>query len=61
MATIQNRITTLLSDQPSCSKWWWIGAMRKTRRPVRLNQTTWIMTLSASNTNSPPTMARTIS
>ena len=40
MATIQKRITTLLSDQPSCSKWWWMGAMRKTLFPVRLNQNT---------------------
>ena len=53
---IQNRITTVDSDQPSFSKWWWIGAMRNTRLPVRLNQNTWMMTLKASNTNSPPTM-----
>ena len=33
---IQNRITTVGSDQPKCSKWWWIGAIRKTRLPVRL-------------------------
>jgi hypothetical protein len=34
--TIQKRMTTVGSDQPRCSKWWWIGAMRKTRLPVRL-------------------------
>ena len=33
---IQKRITTVGSDQPRCSKWWWIGAMRNTRLPVRL-------------------------
>src|SRR4051794_2391857 len=33
---IQKRITTVGSDQPICSKWWWIGAIRKTRFPVRL-------------------------
>ena len=33
---IQKRITTVGSDQPRCSKWWWIGAIRKTRLPVRL-------------------------
>jgi hypothetical protein len=33
---IQKRITTVGSDQPRCSKWWWIGAIRKTRFPVRL-------------------------
>lgn len=31
---IQKRITTFDSGQPSFSKWWWIGAMRNTRRPV---------------------------
>ena len=34
--TIQKRITTVGSDQPRCSKWWWIGAIRNTRFPVRL-------------------------
>ena len=34
--TIQKRITTVGSDQPRCSKWWWIGAIRNTRLPVRL-------------------------
>ena len=31
---IQKRITTLVSFQPICSKWWCSGAMRKIRRPV---------------------------
>ena len=35
-AMIQKRITTVGSDQPICSKWWWIGAILKTRLPVRL-------------------------
>src|SRR3546814_19778496 len=35
-AMIQNRITTVGSLQPSCSKWWWIGAILNTRLPVRL-------------------------
>ena len=39
-AMIQKRITTVLSDQPSFSKWWWIGAMRNTRLPVSLNEAT---------------------
>lgn len=33
---IQKRITICGSCQPFFSKWWWIGAIRKTRRPVRL-------------------------
>src|SRR4029079_6018877 len=32
--TIQKRMTTVGSDQPRCSKWWWIGAIRNRRRPV---------------------------
>ncbi len=35
-AMIQKRITTVGSLQPSCSKWWWIGAILNTRLPVRL-------------------------
>jgi len=31
---IQNRMITLLSCHPICSKWWWSGAMRKIRRPL---------------------------
>ncbi len=30
--TIQKRTMILVSDQPLSSKWWWMGAMRKTRR-----------------------------
>src|SRR5438270_3835613 len=56
---IQKRITTVGSDQPRCSKWWWIGAIRNTRLPVRLYTRTWMTTLSASTTNRPPTIART--
>src|SRR5690606_29967472 len=33
---IQKRITICGSAQPFFSKWWWIGAIRKTRLPVRL-------------------------
>ena len=61
MATIQKRITTVGSDQPRRSKWWWIGAIRKTRRPVRLNHSTWMITETVSTTNRPPTIPRTIS
>src|SRR5215213_4582379 len=60
-AMIQNRITTCGSVQPSCSKWWWMGAILKTRFPVSLNEATWMITDMISSTNSPPTMARTIS
>src|SRR5262252_6724227 len=60
-ATIQKRITICGSVQPSCSKWWWIGAMRNTRLPVSLNDMTCTITDTASSTNSPPTMPRTIS
>ena len=35
-AMIQNRITTVGSAHPICSKWWWIGAILNTRLPVRL-------------------------
>ena len=34
---IQNRMTTVISSHPSSSKWWWSGAIRKTRLPVVLN------------------------
>src|SRR6202021_1723373 len=37
---IQNRITICGSVQPSCSKWWGIGALRNTRFPVRLKEPT---------------------
>src|SRR5579863_5761200 len=49
-AMIQKRTTTCGSDQPSCSKWWWIGAILNTRLPVSLNEMTWTITDSASTT-----------
>ena len=33
---IQKRMTMVGSCQPCFSKWWWSGAMRKTRLPVSL-------------------------
>ncbi len=41
---IQNRMTMVGSAQPFFSKWWCSGAIRNTRRPVRLNQNTCTMT-----------------
>ena len=38
MEMIQNRMTIVLSAQPFFSKWWCSGAIRNTRRPVRLYQ-----------------------
>ena len=43
-----------VSDHAFISKWWWIGAIRKTRRPKYLNANTWIITDSASITKIPP-------
>ncbi|RMM43280.1 hypothetical protein ALQ77_05336 [Pseudomonas corrugata] len=37
---IQKRTITRGSGQPLSSKWWWIGAMRNTRRPVNLKDAT---------------------
>ena len=60
---IQNRITTVTCSQPSISKWWWSGAIRKIRRPVpvsllvTLKKPTWSITESVSRTNSPPRMS----
>ena len=45
---------TVVSGQPASSKWWWIGAMRKTRRWNSRKLPTWRITDSVSNTNSPP-------
>src|SRR4029450_8800119 len=59
--TIQKRITICGSVQPSCSKWWWIGAMRNTRLPVSLNESTCTITDTGCRENSPPTTASTIS
>ena len=49
------------SAQPASSKWWWSGAIRKTRLPVVLKEATWMITDSASSTKSPPTIASSIS
>ena len=38
MAMIQKRTMTFDSSHPDSSKWWWIGAIRKTRRPVSLKR-----------------------
>ena len=32
-ARIQKRTMIFVSDQAFISKWWWIGAIRKMRRP----------------------------
>ncbi len=53
-ATIQKRIVIFVSDHAFISKWWWIGAIRNTRRPKYLNEKTWIITESASITKMPP-------
>src|SRR3546814_12350805 len=60
-AMIQKRITMVGSAQPFFSKWWCSGAMRKTRLPVILNDTTWTMTETVSSTKRPPMMPRTSS
>ena len=43
-----------VSDHAFISKWWWIGAIRKTRRPRYLKVKTWSITESASITKMPP-------
>ena len=53
----QNRTTMVVSAQPSNSKWCCSGAIRNTRRPVSLNEPTWIATDSVMITNSPPRIA----
>ena len=53
---MKKRTTTLGSSHPFSSKWWWSGAIRKIRRPVNLNETTWRMTDTASRTKIPPAM-----
>ena len=50
MVTIQKRTMIFVSDQAFISKWWWIGAIRKTRLPVVRKAITWIATDSASIT-----------
>ena len=39
-----------VSDHAFISKWWWIGAIRKTRLPVRLKLAIWIIQVTASIT-----------
>ena len=41
----------------SSSKWWWSGAILKTRRPVSLKLATWITTDRVIRTKSPPSTA----
>ena len=41
---IQKRTMIFVSDQAFISKWWWIGAIRKTRLPRHLKLTTWMIT-----------------
>ena len=41
---------TVNSGQPPTSKWWWIGAMRSTRRWKTRNEITCAITDSVSNT-----------
>ena len=55
-ATIQKRRMIFVSDQAWSSKWWWIGAIRKTRLRKVWNEKTWMRTLSASTTKMPPRM-----
>src|SRR5207248_3958514 len=57
METIQKRTMIFGSAQPCSSKWWWMGAMRKMRRPVRLNQNTCAITERISAKNTPWMMA----
>ena len=58
---IQNLTTTVDSGQPFFSKWWCIGAILNILFPVSLNDITCAITETASNTNNPPVIARTIS
>ena len=55
-ATIQKRRMIFVSDQACSSKWWWIGAIRKTRLRNAWKEKTWISTDSASITKMPPRM-----
>src|SRR5262249_39259564 len=61
MATIQKRTMICGSGQPSSSKWWWMGAMRKMRLRRSLYEATCPITDSASATKTAPTSRRTIS
>ena len=55
-ATIQKRRMIFVSDHAMSSKWWWIGAIRKTRLRKVWKAKTWISTDSASMTKMPPRM-----
>ena len=55
-AMIQKRSMIFVSDQAISSKWWWTGAISKTRRRDILKLITWIATESASITKIPPRM-----
>ena len=55
---IQNLITTVDSGHPFFSKWWWMGAILKILFPVSLKDITWTITETASNTKSPPVIAK---
>src|SRR5437763_10656830 len=57
-ARIQKRTMTVVSGQPISSKWWWMGAMRKTRRWNRRKAVTCTTTDSVTSTNTPPTIGR---
>src|SRR6185295_8585738 len=52
---IQNRTIILGSAQPFFSKWWWMGAIKNTRLPNSLKDTTCVTTLTFSTTKMPPT------
>ena len=58
---IQNLTTTVDSAHPFFSKWWCIGAILKIRFPVNLKEITCTITETASKTNKPPVIAKTIS
>ena len=47
---IQKRTMIFVSDHAFISKWWWIGAIRKTRRPSHLKLIVWMITERASTT-----------
>ena len=52
---IQSRTITVVSGQPESSKWWWIGAIRKSRFPSkRRNTTICKITETVSITKRPP-------
>ena len=53
-AMIRKRNMIFVSLHAFISKWWWIGAIRKTRLPKRRRLITWMITLAASMTKMPP-------